>query len=137
MLQNAFFVEIARTGVVTGKGQVVGQVGKTGEHFMLAYHSKPPFRRVRHVSALENLALFDKIEDAEEFLALNTRPRAANDDGPANKQPSRPEAQPAAVSLATPPSQEGCGPATDAPPAEAKSNVRALRPDTHELPAKN
>lgn len=67
-MQNSIFLQFGQGNAVIGTGRIVGQVGKTGDHWLIEYSGKPAYRRVFPLAALENFAIFATIEDRDLFL---------------------------------------------------------------------
>lgn len=67
-MQGSVFLQFGQGNAVIGTGRIVGQVGKTGDHWLIEYFGKPVYRRVFPLAALENFAIFATIEDRDLFL---------------------------------------------------------------------
>ncbi len=104
---KGFFVQFGAANNVVGIGQIKGQVGKSGDFYLVEYAGRPPYRRVFGLDAMTNFAIFETVEDRTEFLTppqqasapagevAQTPPRAAVAQPAADaEQPPAPHAEP-------------------------------------------
>jgi hypothetical protein len=67
-MQGSVFLQLNPQSQVIGHGRIVGQVGKSGDHWLVEYAGRPPYRRVFNLEALANFAIFANEQDRAAFL---------------------------------------------------------------------
>lgn len=67
-MQGSVFLQLNPQSQVIGAGRIVGQVGKTGDFWLVEYAGRPPYRRIFGLEGLHNFAIFANEQDRANFL---------------------------------------------------------------------
>ena len=67
-MQGSVFLQLNAQSQVIGHGRIVGSVGKSGDHWLIEYAGRPPYRRIFGLDALSNFAIFANDADRAAFL---------------------------------------------------------------------
>lgn len=67
-MQGSVFLQLNPQSQVIGAGRIVGQVGKTGDFWLVEYAGRPPYRRIFGLEGLHNFAIFATEQDRAAFL---------------------------------------------------------------------